>query len=866
MKRLFFIILMNILFTIGAEIRINAAAPNWIAPKDMQYTMTIHAKIQTDDGQFIEADGSLLAGFKNGKCRGVKTVQSGPSGKWFQLTVASNEIGETGMVLKVYNSAKDQVACIQKKFDFTANAIIGLINTPENYTAETCSESGAILKFNPGIIYLNEVTKTFDINVIIENVTDLGAFQFDINYNPDIVGIEKESHVVLGSFLESTGRTAEQFIRIADSEKPLVVAITSGENAGPNGIGILEKITFTVKSFPESESILAINEAQLTNASGPPFTVLPIDEIIDVLIIPVPTPTYIIKAAINGHGNIIPSGDITVTEGGGQLFTLSPDNCYNIKDVRIDSQSAGILTSYLFSSVNKNHTIEGIFSIKTYMIEAGSGDKGTVSPSDIVTAECGTRHTFTITPDACYKIEDIKADNQSVMDKVRLDGDVGYYTFENISANHKIEATFAIKTYTIQAVSGDNGMILPSDIVTAECGTEHTFAVTPDACHKIEDVKADNQSVIEKIELNGGVGYYTFENVRANHTINATFAENSSVCTIESWVSGDGGSINPSGTMTAECGSDKTFSINPDEFFYILDVKVDGLSVGAAKSYTFECDEGGNHTIEAVFTSCACIIESGKGISPSGIMTMNCGSVQPFIITPDNCYDIKNVLIDGESKGNVDSYIFKCDESGTHKIEALFDLKTCTIETMAGEGGTIEPSGKITALCGNGQEFIINPDECHETETVIVDEKSKGIINSYAFNCDETGNHKINASFNLKVMPGDINQDGNVDLQDAVLSLRILVGMIAQFSGMNKEHDISGDGKISIEEAVYILHKLQTDSSENVNLRDVILILKLLSGIDINKEKITVCAEINGDKKIGIEEVIYTLQVVAGVL
>ncbi len=864
MKRLFFIILMNILFIIGAEIRINAATPNWTAPKDMQYTMTIHAKIQTDDGQFIEADGSLLAAFKNGKCRGVKTVQSGPSGKWFQLTAASNEISEAGLVLKVYNSAKDQVLCIQKKFDFTANAIIGLINTPENYTAETCSEVGAILKISPEIIYLNEAKKTFDINVIIENVTDLGAFQFDIDYNSNMFGIEQKSHVASGSFLESTGRTAEQFIEINDNEKPLVVAVTSGDNAGPDGSGILEKITFTVKNFPASESTLTLNEVQLTNASGPPFTILPIDEIIDSLIIPTSTPTHIIKAAVNGHGSIIPSGDITVTEGGSQLFTLFPDNCYNIKDVRIDSQSAGVLTSYLFADVNKSHTIDGIFSIKTYTIEVTSGDKGTVSPSDIVTADCGTGHTFTITPDACYKIKDIKADNQSVTDKVRSDGDVGYYTFENIAANHTIEATFAIKTYTIEVISDDNGTISPSDIVTADCGTEHTFTIRPDACHKIEDVKADNQSVIEKIELNGGVGYYTFENVTADHTIDAAFAD-SSPCIIESWVSGDGGSINPSGTITAECGLNKIFSITSDESFYILDVKVDGLSVGALKSYTFECD-GNNHTIEAIFTSCACIIESGKGISPSGTATMNCGSVQPFTITSDNCYDIKDVLIDGESKGNINSYTFKCEEIGNHKIDAIFALQTCTIETMAGEGGNIEPSGKITAVCGTGQEFIINSDECHEIKEVVVDGKSEGVLNSYTFNCDDIGNHRISASFNLKVIRGDINQDGNVDLQDAILSLRVLIGAITQFTAVNKENDISGEGKISAEEAVYILHKLQMDDSENVNLSDVILILKLLSGIDISKNKITVCAEIDGDKKIGIAEVIYTLKAIADVL
>ena len=65
---------------------------------------------------------------------------------------------------------------------------------------------------------------------------------------------------------------------------------------------------------------------------------------------------------------------------------------------------------------------------------------------------------------------------------------------------------------------------------------------------------------------------------------------------------GTGGSITPSGAVTVEAGMDKSFTIKADAGYTIADVKVDGISVGAVSSYSFE-DVAANHTIEATFES-----------------------------------------------------------------------------------------------------------------------------------------------------------------------------------------------------------------------------------------------------------------------
>lgn len=70
-------------------------------------------------------------------------------------------------------------------------------------------------------------------------------------------------------------------------------------------------------------------------------------------------------------------------------------------------------------------------------------------------------------------------------------------------------------------------------------------------------------------------------------------------CTITAQA-GEGGSINPSGSVSVAQNSDKTFTVTPEEGFEIADVLVDGKSVGPAETYTFT-DVTSDHTIEAKF-------------------------------------------------------------------------------------------------------------------------------------------------------------------------------------------------------------------------------------------------------------------------
>ena len=63
---------------------------------------------------------------------------------------------------------------------------------------------------------------------------------------------------------------------------------------------------------------------------------------------------------------------------------------------------------------------------------------------------------------------------------------------------------------------------------------------------------------------------------------------------------GAGGSISPSGNVSVREGRDQTFTITPDKDYAVANVKIDGKSIGAVKSYTFE-NVRRTHTIEVIF-------------------------------------------------------------------------------------------------------------------------------------------------------------------------------------------------------------------------------------------------------------------------
>ena len=156
------------------------------------------------------------------------------------------------------------------------------------------------------------------------------------------------------------------------------------------------------------------------------------------------------------------------------------------------------------------------------------------------------------------------------------------YTKITTSGKTLKDAALTTKGSTLNPSDGklewvdDKGEPLPDD-TTVKANTTYKWRFTPDD---------DNYTTLTgEVELyhksSSGGGWYD-----SYYTIKAT--------------AGAGGSISPSGSVSVREGRDQTFTITPDKSYAVSNVKIDGKSIGAVKSYTFE-NVSRTHTIEVIF-------------------------------------------------------------------------------------------------------------------------------------------------------------------------------------------------------------------------------------------------------------------------
>ena len=151
----------------------------------------------------------------------------------------------------------------------------------------------------------------------------------------------------------------------------------------------------------------------------------------------------------------------------------------------------------------------------TYTITAFAGSGGSIDPTGAVTVNFGADQAFTITPTTGYHVVDVMADGASA-------GAVTTYTFENVSANHTITASFEINTYTLTYTAGAHGWINGTSPQTVNHGADGT-AVTavPDTGYHF-------------VSWSDGVltASRTDTNITANLSVTADFAKDSVTLTV----------------------------------------------------------------------------------------------------------------------------------------------------------------------------------------------------------------------------------------------------------------------------------------------------------------------------------------------
>ena len=357
------------------------------------------------------------------------------------------------------------------------------------------------------------------------------------------------------------------------------------------------------------------------------------------------------------------------------------------------------------------------------------------------------------------------------------------------------------ETVTVSIRYKETATLQTSEAVSAEVSTAKADQKAPDAFTLTFAWNSDNETLTATIPAVEGAEYsfdgttwsdsntktdcqpstqYTgYIRMKETETHNASPATSSTATSPElkpktytiTATAGEGGGITPTGSVTAHEGADQTFTITPSEGYEIANVQVDGVSVTVTdNSYTFTNVQE-NHSISVTFQETGGEPEpepetytitasagEGGGITPTGSVTAHEGADQTFTITPDEGYEIADVIVDGVSVLNQlsgNSYTFTGVQEN-HTISVTFqetggepepEPETYTITATAGAGGSITPSGDVEVNKGADQTFTFTPDEGYEIAAVVVDGVSVTVTgNSYIFTGVQE-NHTISVTF-----------------------------------------------------------------------------------------------------------------------
>ena len=597
-------------FTITMRIR-----PDQIREMDIAAMSEYPLSSKNDRNLFLTGDGHISARIYDGSSKSTTSTATISAGAWSHVAITGN-----GSSLKLY---------VNGILDKTIPA--GTANT--NYST-------------PEFI-LGQATQT--ISNFSGQISSVKFFDHALSDSE--IAVQSGMVFTVNSSAGTGGTISPQGIVsvVAGTDKTFAITSNTGShisNVSVDGVSVGPVSTYTFHTVLADHSITA------------EFA---------------PSASYTITSSAGTGGTITPSGNVTVYEGTNQTFNVTTSIGYRVSDLKIDDVSVGPVSTYTFTNITGSHTITASFeTIPTHNITASAGPGGSVTPPGLTTVNEGTNLTINIIPATGYKISGVLADGVSA-------GSVSSFSFNNIFADHTISATFELLTFTLTSGAGTGGSINPSGVLTVNYGSSQAYSISPNTGYRISGVLVDNVSV-------GTPSVYSFSNISANHTVAASFSLVTNTITASA---GTGGTISPQGNVSVIYGASQTFNISASTGYYISDVKVDNISVGAVSSYNFTNVTAG-HSISATFAQYTYNITAGSGtggtITPSGIITVNHGSARTFTITPDFGFQVSAVRVDNVSVGAVSTYTLS-NIVADHTISASFTTATYTITASAGSGG-----------------------------------------------------------------------------------------------------------------------------------------------------------------------------------
>lgn len=417
--------------------------------------------------------------------------------------------------------------------------------------------------------------------------------------------------------------------------------------------------------------------------------------------------------------------DIVVTEAGEGTLILQP----------VDNSGAPQLDKLEITPKN--------VAVESYDITATAGEGGTITAEGLadgkVSVTEGESATFTITANDGYEVSDVKVDGTSV-------GKRTSYTFENVTAAHTIEATFAFANYTAA-----NPFEFPTTKGTTKTlEAEHATTIT-EACGATEwrcevnsEAWASNGKYINSLNKTStgadSVAYAYNAPVAGTYKVTVTYRSGSDTNKL-AWSEQDG-KITAGQVATPNSKVNNVLQAKTVEFNMVVTTAGAGTLVFTAPDgdspqtdkFDIElvklADEADLTELQTAITNAEAILNAADKDKYSAAA----------LVELQELVNAGKQLTTESSQADVDAKKAEI----TAKIA---DIQTqFTITATAGNGGKIAPTGATNVYKGTSKAFTITPNDGYHVDSLTVDGTAVDVVTEYTFS-DVTANHTIAVTF-----------------------------------------------------------------------------------------------------------------------
>ncbi|MDI9337785.1 MAG: glycine-rich protein [Alphaproteobacteria bacterium] len=722
------------------------------------------------------------------------------------------------------------------------------IDTPYLYTIENITQDLNIMVVfgNKSVIILSTENEGGTIQpngLIVLSYDTSQQFIYSPNrgYELDSVIINGTRNVdSLSSYTFNNIRT-NQMIRIIFKQQRFNIISSAGENGSINPLGIDtiqydSNITYSfIPNIGYEVDSVFVNDRFATTNNSYTFDSVRFNQTIRVTF---KNKTFTIMASAGNGGNVNPNGDTLLKYDSSIRYVFTPNTGYEIDSVFVNDTFATTENFYRFDSVRLNQTLRVTFKLKTFTINAITGNGGSISPSGLNIVNYGASITYTITPNDEFDIDSIWINNELI-------NNVSEYTFNNVTNNQTIRVVFKRHSFRIIYSNNEGGTIgfeNGSDIVLNDSNT---------TCI----IKAMDTFIIDSIVVNGRLIYkfvngqqagldsltYRFDAVTGDSTINVSFrrVEPSTPPVLLGGFAGNGQAIVRFNLPTNWNGGDVVKYVVVSTNTSAVDsgtespVIVKNLSNNLAYKFTvFAVNAWGQQSLSSDTTDLLFPQSNIVNINTQVIngtisesTAIKLGDSITITYRPQIGYELDSIFVNEEFVGNdsIQSYTFYNVQNET-SILVRYKLKTFNIEALSTLNGTISPSGISHVGYGKNMQFSIIPNQGYALDSLFIDGKNVPNSTQFLFT-NIMMNHTIFAKFKQRMFTIAINSGangivtpfGNIKvLYDSNVSVKFVPNI-----GYQVDSVLVNGVLTSVFNNEYIFNRVQGDSSLWVNFKPI---------------------------------------------